>query len=82
METVNRIDQPIKFVKPKVLKNRLLKIQQHYQSIVKYIKDFDLHMKGRRASAIKMRKELLELARQRAEAGSNGGAQSQHRENQ
>ena len=82
METVNRIDQPIKFVKPKVLRNSLLKIQQHYQLIVEYIKDFDRHMKGRRAGAIKMRKELLGSARQRTEAGYDGGAQSRHREDQ
>ena len=78
METMNKIDQPIKsFARGFTASAR--KIQKHYDSIVKYIKDFDRLMKKRRAQVIECRKgqeedrrELQRLARMHAEAISRG----------
>ena len=78
MERMNKIDQPIKsFARGFTASAR--KIQKHYDSIVKYIKDFDRLMKKRRAQVIECRKgqeedrrELQRLARMHAEAISRG----------
>ena len=44
MKTMNRIDQPIQFDKPKGLKKTLVKIQESYNRIKDYIMDFDDHI--------------------------------------
>ena len=48
MNTMNKIDQPIEFERPKGLKNDLLKIQHHYKHLEEYIMAFDAHIEGRR----------------------------------
>ena len=78
METMNIIDQPIKsFARGFTASAR--KIQKHYDSIVKYIKDFDRHMKKRRSQVVECRngqeeyhQEKQKLARMHAEAISRG----------
>ena len=78
METMNKIDQPIKsFARGFTASAR--KIQKHYDSIVKYIKDFDRLMKKRREQVIECRngqeeyhREKQKLARMHAEAISQG----------
>lgn len=44
MKTMNRIDQPIQFDKPKGLKETLVKIQESYKRIADFIMDFDDHI--------------------------------------
>ena len=49
MKTMNKpIDQPIQFDKPKGLKNNLVKIQENYRRIEKFIIDFDNSIEKRR----------------------------------
>ena len=49
MKTMNKpIDQPIQFDKPKGLKNDLVKIQENYRRIEKFIIDFDNSIEKRR----------------------------------
>ena len=44
MKTMNRIDQPIQFDKPKGLKKTLVKIQESYKRIADFIMDFEDHI--------------------------------------
>ena len=48
MKTMNRIDQPIQFEKPKGLKKNLMKIQERYNQIASFIIDFEDHIALRR----------------------------------
>ena len=49
MKTMNRlIDQPIQFDKPKGLKNNLVKIQDNYRRIEKFMIDFDNSIEKRK----------------------------------
>ena len=48
MKTMNRIDQPIQFEKPKALKKNLIKIQERYNQIANFIIDFEDHIALRR----------------------------------
>ena len=41
MKTMNRIDQPIQFDKPKRLKKTLVKLQESYKQVANFILDFD-----------------------------------------
>ena len=48
MKTMNRIDQPIVFDKPKGLKKKLMKVQERYNQIANFIIDFEDHIALRR----------------------------------
>ena len=48
MKTMNRIDQPIQFDRPKGLKKNLMKIQERYNQIVNFTIDFEDHIALRR----------------------------------
>ena len=70
MKTMNRIDQPIQFDKPKGLKKTLVKIQESYNRIKDYIMDFDDHIALRRRypslEAMEASMEARRLERERA----------------
>ena len=70
MKTMNRIDQPIQFDKPKGLKKTLVKIQESYNRIKDYTMDFDDHIaiKRRYPSVEAMETRRLEIER----AGPSG----------
>ena len=71
MNTMNKIDQPIQFDKPKRLMDALLKIQYHYKQLEEYITAFDAHIEGRREQyderIVEYEKARQRLARQRIE---------------
>ena len=71
MNTMNKIDQPIQFEKPKGLKNDLLKIQNHYKQLEEYITDFDAQIERRRVQyterVVEYEKFKQQQARQRIE---------------
>ena len=71
MNTMNKIDQPIRFEQPQELKNELLKIQHHYKKLEEYITVFDAHIDGRREQFIQRfvgyEKSKQRQARQRIE---------------
>ena len=81
MKTMHRIDQPITFERPKYLKKNLVKIQERYEDIVKYIRDFDDDVQkrlvrgheGREAN----RQARLEAERRRAERQKDEAQQQQ-----
>ena len=66
MKTMNRIDQPIQFDKPKGLKKTMIKIQESYNRIKDYIMDFDDHIaiKRRYPSVEAMERYRLERERE------------------
>ena len=71
MNTMNKIDQPIQFDKPKRLTDALLKIQYHYKQLEEYITGFDAHIEGRREQfderIVEYEQARQRLARQRIE---------------
>ena len=71
MNTMNKIDQPIRFEQPQELKNELLKIQHHYKKLEEYITVFDVHIEERREQFVQRvvgyEKSKQRQARQRIE---------------
>ena len=84
MKTMHRIDQPITFERPKYLKKNLVKIQERYEDIVKYIRDFEEIVQQRRVRAHKDRetniKARLEAERRRAERQKDEDQQQQQQQ--